>query len=154
MELSMTDPLHALAGGWSGEENIAATRWGPGGKAMGEIVSRLELGGRLLVQDYREERDGKQALQVHAVFVAGAEPNQYSLYWFDSYGFVPAEPAPGHWDGDALVFVRSSPRGKTRHTYRPLDADLYSFTLESSFDEGASWEPVLAAVYHRRIGVS
>jgi hypothetical protein len=143
------DILQALAGEWQGEEAIAATRWGPGGSAQGWISSRLDLDGRVLVQDYREERDGKPALQVHAVFVAGPGEGQYGLYWFDSYGFVPTEAAPGHWDGAALTFVRSSPRGRTRHRYEPLDADTLHVSLASSFDDGASWEPVLSATYRR-----
>jgi len=140
--------LQNWAGNWAGEERIVATRWGPGGNALGVISARMELGGRILVQDYREERDGQPALQVHAVFVAEAE-ERFSLYWFDSYGFVPQQPAAGHWDGERLVFVRRSPRGQSRHIYTMPDARGYRFTLESSFDEGASWEPVLDADYGR-----
>jgi hypothetical protein len=88
-----TNVLAALAGEWHGDEHIATTRWGPGGPASARISARLELGSRILVQDYREERDGKTALEVHAVFVAGPEHDQYGLYWFDSYGFAPAQPA-------------------------------------------------------------
>jgi len=147
-DVSMNDILQRLAGDWLGEEAIAATRWGPGGRAVGRIAARLALGGRALVQDYREERDGRPALQAHAVFVAG-DDGGYGLYWFDSYGFVPHEPAAGRWDGRSLVFVRRSPRGQTRHAYTPLGEDRLGLTLESSFDGGASWEPVLQAEYRR-----
>lgn len=145
----MSDVLRIMAGDWSGDEQIAATRWGPGGAARAQVQSRLQLSGKVLVQDYREERDGKPALEAHAVFVAGAEPEQFSLYWFDSYGFVPEAPAPGHWDGQQLVFLRSSPRGQTRHIYTPHDDGSYALVLESSFDGGASWEPVLSGSYRR-----
>lgn len=144
----MADRWHWLAGTWEGEEHISATRWGPAGLARGFIEARIELGGRLLVQDYREERDGQPALQVHAVFVA--EPDdRVALYWFDSYGFVPQEPAVGAWQGDSLVIVRRSPRGQTQHRYTPIDNDRYRFELASSFDQGVSWEPVLQATYQR-----
>jgi hypothetical protein len=145
----MSDVLRLMAGDWSGDEQIAATRWGPGGAAKARVQSALQLGGKLLVQDYREERDGKPALEAHAVFVAEAEQGEFSLYWFDNYGFVPAVPAPGHWDGRQLVFLRSSPRGQTRHIYAPQDDGSYTLVLESSFDGGASWEPVLSGSYRR-----
>lgn len=144
----MTDTWQWLTGRWEGEEHIAATRWGPAGTARGFIDARIGLDGRLLVQDYREERDGKPALQVHAVFVAEAD-GRVSLYWFDSYGFVPETPATGGWEDGRLVIVRRSPRGQTRHVYTPIDADSYRLELASSFDQGVSWEPVLDAVYRR-----
>ena len=139
-----------MAGTWEGEERIAATRWGPAGTAQGRIAARCALDGRLLVQDYRQQRDGQPGLQVRAVVVAGAE-RAVSLHWFDSYGFVPQEPAAGAWQGGRLAIVRCSPRGRTRHRYTPLDTGRYRLELASSFDEGASWEPVLDAVY-RRVG--
>jgi len=64
----MRDTLGFLIGRWQGEEQIATTRWGQGGPAKGFIQARIDLGGRALVQDYREERDGKLTLQAHAVF--------------------------------------------------------------------------------------
>lgn len=141
--------LARLAGTWQGEETIATTRWGAGGAATGHVVASLQINGRVLVQDYREERDGQTALQVHAVFVAEPEHDQYSLYWFDSYGFVPGTPAPGLWNGERLTFVRSSPRGQTRHVYAFESDDVYTLRLESSFDGGVSWEPVMTGTYRR-----
>jgi hypothetical protein len=143
--------LSRLVGDWLGNEEIATTRWGQGGPAVGHMQARPALDGRLLVQDYREERDGKTSLQVHAVFVAEPEHDQYSLYWFDSYGFVPGTPAPGVWDGERLTFVRSSPRGQTRHVYAFESDDVFTLKLESSFDGGVSWEPVLSGSYRRRV---
>ncbi|WP_017461927.1 DUF1579 family protein [Dyella ginsengisoli] len=137
-----------MAGRWEGEERISATRWGPAGIARGCIDARIELGGRLLVQDYRHDRDGATALQVHAVFVAEPE-GRVSLYWFDSYGFLPQEPAAGAWCDEVLTIVRRSPRGQTRHRYTPLDGQAFRLELASSFDDGASWEPVMEATYHR-----
>lgn len=141
--------LEAFAGEWAGDEDIATTRWGQGGQARGFIQARCQLGGRVLVQDYREERDGKAALQAHAVIVAGDELNEYALFWFDSYGFTPTAPAPGVWDGERLTFVRSSPRGQTRHVYALQGEDVFTLRLESSFDGGQHWEPVMTGSYRR-----
>jgi hypothetical protein len=141
--------LGCLAGEWQGEETIATTRWGQGGRATAHVTASLQLNGRTLVQDYREERDGKTSLQVHAVFVAEPEHDQYCLYWFDSYGFVPGTPAPGLWNGERLTFVRSSPRGQTRHVYVLDGEDAYTLKLESSFDGGVSWELVMNGTYRR-----
>jgi len=146
--MAMENALGLLAGAWEGEETIATTRWGEGGPARGRFSARLDLGGRPLLMEYREERDGKPALQAHAVFTAGPGHDEYALYWFDSYGFAPAQPAPGHWDGERLMFLRSSPRGQTRHTYAFRD-DACELTLESSFDGGVHWEPVMQGSYRR-----
>jgi hypothetical protein len=149
MSLQDHDVLAAMAGEWTGEESIATTRWGQGGPASGFVSARFDLGGKVLLQDYREERDGKPALQAHAVFVAGQEPGEYAMYWFDSYGFVPSQPAAGHWDGTRLVFLRVSSRGQTRHIYEMVADGLYRLTLESSFDGGVNWEQVMQGEYRR-----
>jgi hypothetical protein len=141
--------LSRLAGEWQGDETIATTRWGQGGPARGHFNAGMQLNGRILVQDYREEREGKVVLQAHAVFVAEPDHDQYCLHWFDSYGFVPGTPAPGMWDGERLRFVRSSPRGQTRHSYAFEGDDAFTLKLESSFDGGVKWELVASGVYHR-----
>ena len=146
----MSEVLHKLVGRWVGVEQIATTRWGEGGPATAEIDAQFDLGGRALVFDYRGTRDGKAALAVHAVFIAGPEHDQFQLFWFDSYGFVPSSPAQGLWDGNKLSFVRSSPRGQTRHVYVFKDDGGYSLVLESSFDGGVSWEAVMRGEYWRR----
>ncbi len=143
--------LAALAGEWVGEEAIATTRWGQGGPAVARVHARFDLGGKVLLLDYREERDGHVSLQAHAVFAAGQEPGEYALYWFDSYGFTPSQPATGHWDGKRLVFLRTSLRGQTRHIYEWETQGLYRLVLESSFDGGVNWERVMEGDY-RRIG--
>lgn len=141
--------LAAFVGDWMGEETIATTRWGQGGAAVGYASARFDLGCKVLVQDYREEREGNPALQAHAVFAAGQEPGEFVLYWFDSYGFVPGQPAMGHWDGTRLVFLRVSQRGQTRHIYEFVADGLYRLVLESSFDGGVKWEPVMQGEYRR-----
>lgn len=151
MEPMEGNVLAALAGEWTGDETIATTRWGQGGPAIGRVHARFDLGGKALFMDYREERDGKLALQVHAVFVAKQEPGEYALYWFDSYGFTPSQPATGHWDGKRLMFLRSSQRGQTRHIYEWTADGIYRLRLESSFDAGVNWEQVMEGEY-RRLG--
>jgi hypothetical protein len=141
--------LAVLAGEWSGVERIAPSKWGPGGEAQVRIVAREALGARILVQDYQAQRDGKAWLQAHAVFVRGAEAGRYELHWFDSFGFAPAQPAPGRVEGGLLVFLRSSPRGQTRHSYALVDRDHWTLKLESSFDQGASWSLVSEGSYVR-----
>jgi hypothetical protein len=145
------DVLVALTGHWLGDEQIADTRWGQGGPASAKVSARFGLGGKALLLDYSEERDGKTSLQAHAVFVAGQEPGEYAMYWFDSFGFTPSQPATGHWDGKRLVFLRTSSRGQTRHIYDMVADGVYRLTLESSFDGGVNWEQVVHGEY-RRIG--
>lgn len=145
----MRDTLEFLIGRWTGEEQIATTRWGQGGPATAEVEARLDLGGKAVVIDYREQRDGQPALLAHAVIAPGPEHDQFQLFWFDSYGFVPSAPAPGHWDGQRLTFLRSSPRGQTRHVYTPQADGSYTLALQSSFDGGVQWEPVMSGHYRR-----
>jgi hypothetical protein len=149
MSDTSSNPLHRLVGHWRGEETIQPSQWGAGGPAQARVSCREALGGKAFVQDYQAERDGKTWLQAHAVHVHHAEAATYGLFWFDSLGFVPGEPAKGTWDGHALAFVRTSPRGQSRHTYTFPDDDTYQMTLESSFDGGATYVLVMEGVYTR-----
>jgi hypothetical protein len=141
--------LALLSGDWLGEETIAASKWGPGGTAVAKISARLALNSRVLIQDYSAERDGKHWLSAHAVFVFDEPSSAYSLFWFDSLGFTPTQPTPGEWNGETLTFTRTSPRGQTRHLYTFQNEDSYSLRLESSFDGGATWTPVMEGTYSR-----
>lgn len=141
--------LEWFAGDWTGEEDIAPSKWGEGGRATASISARLDLNGRVLVQDYSAQRDGNPWLKAHAVMTFDEQTSACSLYWFDSLGFTPAEPAPGQWDGEALRFVRASPRGQTRHTYLASGPRAYELILESSFDAGVNWVPVMKGRYSR-----
>jgi hypothetical protein len=144
-----SNPLRKLVGHWRGRETIQPSRWGAGGPAQAQVACREALDGKAFVQDYEAERDGKTWLQAHAIFVRHAEAADYSLFWFDSLGFIPREPAKGTWDGHALTFVRTSPRGQSRHTYTFPDDDTYEMKLESSFDGGATYVLVMEGVYTR-----
>lgn len=144
--------LELFVGDWAGEEDIAPSKWGEGGRANASISARLDLEGRVLVQDYSSQRDGKPWFKAHAVIAFDQQTSTLNLYWFDSMGFVPAAPAPGEWDGKVLRFVRTSPRGQTSHTYLPTGPDSYELILKSSFDDGASWVPVMTGCYRRSGG--
>jgi len=141
--------LHLLAGQWTGQETIAASKWGPGGTATATISARLDFDGRTLIQDYRAERDGKIWLTAHAVFVFNEATNKYSLFWFDSLGFAPTQPAIGEQDGHTLKFIRVSPRGQTRHIYSFKEPGTYHLKLESSFDDGVTWIHVMDGRYSK-----
>lgn len=141
--------LHWLVGEWHGRETIAPSAWGAGGDARSDCSYRLALDGRTLLHDYQAERDGVPWLSAHAVFAFNAASDEHNLFWFDSLGFVPAQPATGKRDGVALVFERMSPRGRTRHIWWPIDASRHGMKLESSFDDGASWVPVMEGTYAR-----
>ncbi|WP_426342756.1 DUF1579 family protein [Pseudoduganella sp. S-14] len=141
--------LEFFAGEWTGEEEIAPSKWGEGGRATASVSSQLDLGGRVLVQDYSAQRGGMTWLKAHAVITFDEQTSRVGLFWFDSLGFTPGEPAPGEWDGWSLRFVRTSPRGLARHTYTPSGSQAYDFMLESSFDAGASWVLVMKGRYIR-----
>lgn len=147
--LSSSNYLSFLAGQWTGQETIAPSKWGAGGTAIATITSRLDLNDKALIHDYRAERDGKTWLTAHAIFVFDEPSSHYSLFWFDSLGFVPTQPAPGQHDGNTLKFIRTSPRGQTRHTYTFSDDKQYQLLLESSSDGGATWILVMDGIYSR-----
>ena len=141
--------LHAFAGDWTGEEQLAPSRWAEGGPATARVSARAELGGFYVEQHYTEEVQGKVSIQVRAVFGWDEEKQQVLVYWFDSYGFAPQQPGTGQWDGDTLLLTRVSSRGMTRHHYRFENAGCYTMRLESSFDGGATWQPVMEGRYRR-----
>jgi len=148
----MFDPkslLEMFAGEWAGDEEIAHSKWGAGGKAIASVSARLDFGGHVLVQDYSAQREGKPWFKAHAVIAFDESASAFKLYWFDSMGFISSEPEPGQWDGSALRFVRSSSRGQTRHTYLLTETGQYELVLESSFDGGGSWVPVMKGLYLR-----
>ncbi len=146
---SSIDCLSLFVGEWAGEEIIAPSKWGAGGVASSRISARKGLNHYVLTQDYRAVRDGKPWLEVHAVFTFDEQNATYRLFWFDSLGFVPEIPALGQWDGEKLMFIRTSPRGKTRHTYDQFGDESYRLILESSFDDGKTWSRVMHGSYTR-----
>ncbi|TFW10622.1 DUF1579 domain-containing protein [Massilia arenosa] len=141
-------PLGPFLGTWEGEEEIMPSKWGPGGPAHAQAVWRADLGGKAVIHEYRAVRDGAPWLQAHALFTPQANGG-LALHWFDSLGFVPEQAALGSAEGAQLLFVRRSPRGMSRHVWAPLGADAYTLALDTSFDAGASWTPIMRGRYTR-----
>ena len=151
MPLDGKNPLHQLAGSWSGEETIATTPWGPGGSAKTTIDGKIEVGGRALSQRIRSRRHDGKVFEALSVLALGSGHGDLLFYWFDMQGFVPDVPGSGHWNDahhKVLELIRMSPRGKTRHTFRVVSPRIMGLTLESTMD-GTSWIRVMEGEYHR-----
>ena len=147
--LPRANPLLAFAGEWQGQETIHPSKWGPAGVAQVRVAWHEDLDGKAVIHTYAAERDGKPWLSAHAIFTFDPVDGGCNLFWFDSLGFVPAQPATGHQDGSTLSFVRVSPRGQTRHLYTLGEDGAYTLQLATSFDQGASWVPVMDGRYTR-----
>lgn len=145
-----SNQLHRLVGEWRGQEVIQSSKWGTGGSANARVVCREELAGKVFVQEYVAERNGQVWLQAHAIYCHQADTHSYSMFWFDSLGFIPQEPGQGEWGGRVLSFIRVSPRGQSRHTYAFDTDSSYEMRLESSFDDdGTTWILVMEGIYVR-----
>lgn len=143
--MSMPEPteqhakLSTRVGTWIGEETMHPSPWDPqGGTATGRIVSRLDIDGMFLISDYTQERDGVINFRGHGVYGFDPLTDRYTMYWFDSIGNDPGGPASGRWDGDTLMFERSSDRGRSRYVYEFEGPDAYRFRIEMSAD-GERW---------------
>jgi hypothetical protein len=123
--------LRELEGDWIGEETVAPTPWYPrGGPAIGRSTARMALGGRVLVTDYVEERDGKIILEGHGIYAWEAQ-DVYRMYWFDTSGPAPDAPVEGRWIDDTIAFERAAPNGRVRYVYVvQLGGDVYDFRIE------------------------
>jgi hypothetical protein len=147
-ETTVPGKLDVFVGTWAGTERLASSRTGLAGIATGIVSSRLELGGRALIQDYMQRCNGRNSRLVHAVITVGEYENQLRLFWFDDSG-VPPRPAPGFWIGGRLFFIRATARGKVRHVYTPTSDHSYSYRMESSLDDGQTWQLTMQAEYLR-----
>lgn len=145
--------LLALVGAWRGEEEMSATQWAPTGPAAAEVETTAEFGGLFITQRYRQTRDGGESFASHNVFGFDRADGLVKMYAFDSMGFVPASPASGSWDGDALALVRSSPRGSARISYMIDGLDGYRTRLEFRPAGSDSWQKMATGTF-RRVGQS
>lgn len=137
-----------LAGRWTGEEQVAPSRWMQGGVSQATIENEIRFGGAALVHEYQTERDGRIWFSAHGVLTKGATSDAVGLFWFDSFGFLPTEAAQGTWDGRSLIFTRNSRRGSARHTYTFVNPDEYLLHFESSADTG-TMKTILEGVYRK-----
>ncbi len=148
--------LREFVGEWVGEETVAPTPWYPrGGLAIGRTVARMALGGRVLVTDYVEERDGKVILEGHGLYAWEAQ-DVYRMYWFDTSGPAPDAPVEGRWDDDMLTFERAAPHGRVRYVYTiHHGGNVYDFRIDRLLgpDQGGTttpaWERLMQGRYRR-----
>lgn len=142
--------LREFEGEWIGEESVAKTPWSPrGGPAIGRTNARMALGGRILLTEYVEERDGKVVLEGHGVYAHEAQ-DVYRMYWFDTSGPAPDAPIEGRWADDTLTFERRTAQGRVRYVYDLLPGgDAYDFRIERKADEASAWERLMQGRYRR-----
>jgi hypothetical protein len=141
--------LHMLVGNWSGEEKLSPSPWGPGGLARGRSSCRLDLDGFFVIQDYVEEKDGRETYRGHGIFGYDERAKEYCWYWIDSMGSVPAAPSRGRWEGDTLTFHSTSPQGQGRYVFRFEGQSKYHFRIENSFDGGKTFVTFMEGTYSK-----
>ncbi|WP_214476963.1 DUF1579 family protein [Mesorhizobium sp. dw_380] len=141
--------LQVLVGAWRGEEEISGTQWADAGTATSEVLAEAQFGGLIVVQRYRQRRDGTVSFGSHNVFGFDQQNNAVTMHQFDSMGFVPVAPATGMWNGNELVLERSSPRGAARVTYGFDGADSYRMRLQFKPAGSDAWQDVVSGIYRR-----
>ena len=141
--------LMRFVGKWSGDEQLSDSPWGPGGPARGHCEMREATDGMALVQDYSEEKDGKTVFRGHGVFIIDPASGDVLWWWFDSMGFPPDPPARGRWNGDRLLFEKSTPRGEARYEFQ-FGGDEYQFRIENRFPGQQDFEVFMHARYLRQ----
>jgi len=145
---SAHERLAALAGDWHGAEALAASPWAPAGEAAARLSFAVVAGGFALAQDYVEERDGAVAVSGHGVFAVALDGETVLWWWFDSFGYPPAEPSSGRWEGERLVLVKQTPRGTNRTTFA-LAGDTLTQRIEVRFPEVEEFAPLVDGSYAR-----
>lgn len=152
MDMPRPRPEHAklmrLAGRWHGVELLAPSPWGAGGPATGATTLRVDLDGMALVQEYAEEKDGQPVFHGHGVFMIDPHGSDVLWWWFDSMGFPPDGPARGRWDGDVLLFEKSTPMGEGRYRYEFL-GDRYTFAMSNKFPGQTEFTEMMRGDYTR-----
>ena len=139
--MSGDDRLSAMFGVWEGDEELSATAWTDAGKARGAISVQAGPGGGLIL-DYAEDRDGVTMTGHGVVFGDG-------WWWFDSYGFTPAEPGTAEWRDNELVLTRHSGRGRTVIVLRIRDERLEQ-EIDTAVPADGPLAPLLRGTYMRK----
>jgi hypothetical protein len=132
-----------------GEEKMEPSPWGPGASTHGKYVSRVDIDGFNVVQDYVQEKEGKVSFRGHGVFAHDTRAHDVTWYWVDTTGHVPATPARGTWQGDTLTLSSMSPEGGGRFTFRLEGDHSFEFVLENSFDGGQTWTKFMSGRYRK-----
>ena len=146
--------LGAFEGSWEGEEEVFASAWATAGTARAQVRSETLFGGFFVEQCYRQEREGTPSFAARNMLAFDVADGSYKLYQFDSIGFVPQSPATGHWNGDDLVLVKTSPRGSQRTVYRFENEDCYRMSVHFSPSGSDIWQDVVSGMYRRAHSLS
>jgi Protein of unknown function (DUF1579) len=143
--------LHALNGEWSGDETLYPSPWAPELRfATGAFSMRVAVDGLFLLSDYEESRDGQVVFRGHGVYGWDPKRERYTMYWVDSMGGSPNE-TTGVWSGDTLSFGSRGEHGFARYVYTIVDADHFTFSIETSRD-GELWAKMMDGEFARRPG--
>ncbi len=143
--------LEKLAGHWSADEKLFGSSDRPAEeKAKSTTTASLGFDGYYLIIDYTQKIQNRISFRGHGVCGWDPSKQRYTLYWFDTTGYTPSEPALGVWDGDVLTFHRKTPDGRHCRFLCTLSGkDGYTLRFEETTD-GVSWRPILDAKLLRR----
>jgi hypothetical protein len=152
MEMPTPGPEHAqmarLAGTWEGEETLSPSLWSPhGGNTTARYRSHMALHDFFLLTDYEQERDGAITFRGHGIIGWDAPARRYVMYWFDSTGFLPGDPATGTWEGDTLTLAHKHERGHARYVWTVTGREL-RMRIENS-EDGREWVTFVDGVFQR-----
>lgn len=137
-----------LAGTWEGAETMYPSPWDPqGGTAVGRTVSRVGLGGFVLISDYQQTRGGVATFAGHGVYTFDPKSGLYGMVWFDSVGTSP-EHFTGQFADDLLVLSHGGPSMHVRMRCHLAGPDTMRSGMEMSTD-GAEWRKLFDGEYHR-----
>jgi hypothetical protein len=121
------------------------------------IVFKLDVGGQIVVQDYRQVSSDGAELSGHGVFMidvageAASAPQTPILWWFFDSGGRPPQPAHGAWQAGELIMLRPTPRGIAEHRFAVIDEQL-SYRIRVQLDDAAEPEEFLRGTYRRISG--
>ena len=94
------------------------------------IVFKLDVGGQVVLQDYRQVRADAEEFSGHGVFmidnadvISPAAPTPILWWFFDSHGYPP-QPAHGGRQNDELIMQKTTPRGVAEHHFAVADDQL------------------------------
>jgi hypothetical protein len=148
--MSLRHLFHPLLGNWTGAEEQAASPWAPAGSARAMIVFKLDVQGRVVVQDYRQVRKDGAEFSAHGVFMIIDDASRIGWWLFDSYG-EPPEPATGSWLGQKLIMEKTTPGGVARHTFSIEDEKLI-YRIELKLVDEPHLRQFLVGAYQRISG--
>ncbi len=147
MVRTTAETLEFLLGSFVGAEHMYPSTWAPAGEAESTSDASAEVGGSVVVQRYRQRRDGDESFALHAVWSTDPESGEILHWGFDSAGFPPDPPARGSWQGSDLVLDRSTARGSSRLVVT-RDADGWSWAKAFRAVGATAWTPVQRASFH------